>query len=121
MVLRAGAGLQVLVGLTLWSGHGYALVGMHRAIGMVFVLALWGIALLALAARRRPGLAAFVLLWGLAIAALGFTQQRILIGDLHWIVRVLHLALGLSAIPMAERLVARRGDEVRTVPAVNAA
>jgi hypothetical protein len=33
-------------------------------------------------------------------------QQAILIGDLHWIVRVVHLALGLATMPIAERLAA---------------
>jgi hypothetical protein len=41
------------------------------------------------------------------IAMLGFSQQRILIGDMHWIVRVLHLVIGLSAMPLAERLAKR--------------
>jgi ABC-type multidrug transport system permease subunit len=107
MLLRVGAGLQVLVGLTLWTGHGYSMVGMHRAIGVGFVLVLWSIALLSLAARRQIGLALVALLWGFVIAALGFTQQRILIGDMHWIVRVLHLVIGLSAMPLAERLAKR--------------
>jgi hypothetical protein len=107
MVLRVAAGLQVLMGIVLWTGHGYSLVGMHRAIGVGFVLVLWSIALLSLAARRGIGLALFALLWGLVIAALGFTQQRILIGDMHWVVRVLHLVIGLSAMPLAERLARR--------------
>ena len=34
----------------------------------------------------------------------GMTQQAILPGDLHWIVRVMHLVIGLAAMPIAERL-----------------
>jgi len=40
------------------------------------------------------------------VLAFGMTQQGILIGSLHWVVRVLHLAVGLAALPVAERLVA---------------
>jgi len=48
------------------------------------------------------------------VLALGMTQQRILIGDLHWIIRVLHLVVGIAAMPIAERLVAgQRAAPVR--------
>jgi hypothetical protein len=112
MLLRVGVVLQVMVGITLWTGHGYSLVGMHRAMGVGLVLVLWSIALLALVARQQVGLAAFALLWGFVIAMLGFSQQRILIGDMHWIVRVLHLVIGLSAMPLAERLTRRKASSV---------
>jgi hypothetical protein len=107
ILMRIEAGLQVVVGLGFWTGHWYQLVGMHRAIGMTYVLLLWVIALIALAQRRSIKLALFAIVWGLVVAALGFTQQRLLIGDLHWIVRVLHLAIALAAMPIAERLARR--------------
>jgi hypothetical protein len=71
---------------------------------VAFVLLLWDIALTALVRRVNPPLAAFAILWGVVIAGLGFSQQRLLVGDLHWVVRVLHLVVGLSAMPIAERL-----------------
>ena len=107
MLMRIEAGLQVVVGLGLWTGHWYQLVGMHRAVGMTYVFLLWAIALIALAQRRSIKLALFAIVWGLVIAALGFTQQRLLIGDLHWIVRLVHLVIGLAAMPVAEKLARR--------------
>jgi hypothetical protein len=106
MLLRLFAAVQVGVGLALWSGHGYSVVGMHRATGVLFVCLLWAIAGLALARRRQVPLATFAIAWGLGIAALGFSQQRLLPGDLHWIVRVIHLAIGMAAMPLAGALVA---------------
>ena len=108
MLMRIGAGLQVVVGLGLWSGRWYSLVGMHRTVGITYVLLLWTLAILALVQRRSTKLALASLIWGLVIAALGFAQQGILIGDLHWIVRVVHLIVGLAAMPLAERLAAAR-------------
>src|SRR6187200_1066678 len=104
MFMRIGALIQVVVGVALWTGHWSSLVDVHRTIGVLFVLALWIIAVIALVQRRSAGLAAFALLWGLIVAALGFMQQGILVGDLHWIVRVVHLVIGLASMPMAERL-----------------
>lgn len=105
--MRIGAGVQVVVGLGLWTATWYSLVGMHRTTGIVYVLVFWGLAILALAQRRNVKLALFALVWGLVIAALGFAQQRLLVGDLHWIVRVVHLIVGASAVPIAERLARR--------------
>jgi len=35
---------------------------------------------------------------------LGLTQTEILPGNLHWLIEVLHLVLGLGAIGLGERL-----------------
>ena len=62
MVLRAAAALLVILGVGFWTGHWYTLVGVHRTIGMLFVITLWAIAVLAMVQRRAVGLAAFALL-----------------------------------------------------------
>ena len=104
IVLRLLAALQVTLGIAFWTGHWYNLVGLHRMGGVLFVVTLWLIALMAMRAKRAVGLATFALAWGIVIAALGFAQQRLLIGDLHWIVRVAHLVIAMCAMPLAERL-----------------
>ena len=105
MFMRIGALVQVIVGIGLWTGHWYSLVNVHQMIGVLFVLALWTIAIIAVVQRRAVGLAGFAVLWGLLVAGLGMTQQQILPGDFHWIVRVLHLVISLASMPIAERLV----------------
>ena len=104
MFMRIAALVQLVVGIAMWTGHWYSLVDVHRTIGVLFVLALWVIAIVALAQRRSAGLAAFALLWGLVVAAVGFMQQGMLIGDLHWIVRIAHLVIAMASLPIAERL-----------------
>lgn len=104
MLLRALAAVQIVVGIAFWTGHWFGLRGLHMAVGTLFVLVLWTIAILALRAKRATPLAVTALVWGVVIAGFGMTQQGLLIGDLHWIVRVLHLATAVAAMPMAERL-----------------
>jgi len=107
MLMRIGAGVQVILGVGFWTGHWYAAVPVHMTVGSVYVLLLWAIATIALVRRRLVGLALFAILWGVAIAALGYTQQGILAGSgLHWIVRVVHLIVALAAMPIAEKLAA---------------
>jgi hypothetical protein len=102
--MRIAIALQIIVGIALWTGHWMSLAKVHMIVGLLYVLMLWGIAGIAIAQRRSTGLATFALVWGLVIAAFGMTQQGILIGDLHWIVRVMHLVIGIAAMPVAERL-----------------
>jgi len=104
MFMRAAMAVQVIVGIGFWTGHWYGLVGLHMAIGALFVLAFWIIA--AMGISRAKGLAAFAFLWGALVLAVGMTQRGILIGDLHWIIRVVHLVIGIAAMPIAEKLIA---------------
>lgn len=107
MLLRIGAGVQVVLGIGFWTGHWVTLVDLHRTVGIVFVILLWTIGMLALVRRSNALLALLAMAWSLVIAGVGFAQQSILPGDAHWIVRVAHLVIGLAAMPMAERLARR--------------
>jgi hypothetical protein len=50
---------------------------------------------------------ALAFVWGLVVVILGFTQTEILPGNLHWVIEVLHLFLGMGAIGLGEGISAR--------------
>ena len=101
--------VQIVLGLLFWSGSALALVPVHMLVGLVLVLSLWTLAGLALAARAGVGLPIVALVGGLGVPLLGVMQDRLLPGDLHWMIRGLHLLVGLTAIVLAEALAARIG------------
>jgi hypothetical protein len=103
-LLRALAAAQLVVGIGFWTGHWFGLRTLHITLGVAFVLVLWIVAGLSLREGRARALAAFALVWGVVVAALGMAQQRLLIGDLHWTIRVLHLATAIVAMVFAGRL-----------------
>jgi hypothetical protein len=104
--MRAAAAVQVVLGIGFWSGRWDGLVNVHMAIGALFVISLWIIAGIS-SARGGPGrLVGLAFVWGVVVLALGMTQRSMLVGDLHWIVRVVHLVVSLASLPIAERLVA---------------
>lgn len=103
-IVRLAGITQIVFGVLFWIGRGVTYIPLHMAIGFVVVLGLWTLALLALLARARPALVGFAFLWGLALPALGMTQATILIGPWHWIIRVIHLLMGLTALGVADRL-----------------
>ena len=103
-IVRVAGTLQLLLGALFWTGHAYSFLPLHIISGVVIVLTLWTVAVLALVARTRRGLALFGLLWGVALPAFGMQQASMLAGSLHWIIRVLHLLMGLAAMALAGML-----------------
>lgn len=94
---------QLLMGALIWAAGADALIPVHTTNGLLFLLSLWTLA--GLAVRRvaawRVALAG---VWGVLMVMLGLGQMNLITGDLHWIVQVIHLAVGLAAIAQAEML-----------------
>ncbi len=109
--LRVFVGLDGLVlitlGLLFWTGNADALRPVHIALGIALVLALWILAALAAISGVRPALVALAALWGVVVPILGLTQERLVPGDLHWLIQVLHLLVGVIAIALAQTLAMR--------------
>ena len=104
VLVSASGAIMVVLGLLFWSGNADALIPLHMLLGIVLVLLLWVIAGMALVARVNPILALVALVWGLVVPILGVTQERILPTSAHWIIQVLHLLVGLTAIALANIL-----------------
>jgi hypothetical protein len=103
-IVRLTGSVVVLLGLLFWFGRLLELLPLHMLLGLVLVAALWIIASLAIFKGVMSALGVFALGWGAAVIALGMTQDSILLGEAHWIVKALHLLLGLSVIFLAQRL-----------------
>jgi len=107
MTLRASGLLLILLGVTFWTGLALQLVPVHEFLGFVLVLSLWTLALFAARAGVSNRWVALAVVWGLVAPILGLTQDRLLTGDWHWTIQVLHLLIGLGAIGQGEGLVVR--------------
>jgi len=105
-VIRLAALVLIVLGALLWAGASGGLLAAHVLVGLLLVLALWTLAILAALAQTRTGTAALAVAWGLVVILLGITQPGLLPGDAHWVIRVLHLLVGLAAVAMAEVLAA---------------
>ena len=117
ILLRLSIVTQLVLGILFWTGHAYPLLPLHMAVGLVFVLSLW--ALTGLAAKRGAPLPAVLtgVVLGLAVLGLGGMQTQLLPGDYHWVIRVLHLLLGMGTMGFAESLAKR----IAAAPAARAA
>jgi hypothetical protein len=97
--IRLGGLAALALGLLFWSGRSYELLNVHMGLGVLVVVALWG--LVAICLRRGAanlGLIAAATIWGLVTLVLGIGQNSILVGGYHWIIQTAHLVMGLGAI-----------------------
>lgn len=107
---RASGLTQLALGLLLWSGN-MALLSAHIPNGFLFVLLLELQAGIAAWAGVDWRLVVFAVFWGLFVPVFGMTQSTVLPGDLHWIVQVAHLLVGILVMGLADRLA--RGTQSR--------
>ena len=118
VLLRVSGLLQIVLGLAFWTGNLLNLIPLHMLIGLVFVLALWVLAVLAALNRVNLGFVALALVWGLFVLILGMTQVQLLPGAAHWVIEVLHLLVGLAAMGLGGRLA--RMSKQALAPALSA-
>jgi hypothetical protein len=99
--------IMIVLGLLFWTGNALTLIPVHMLLGMTLVLLLWTQAVLAARAGAGTSLVALGLVWGLVVVALGMMQNRLLPGEFHWVIKVLHLLVGIATIGLADRLAGR--------------
>ncbi len=104
MLVRITGVLQLILGLLIWAEGMRNLVTLHIYIGLLLVISLWVMAAAGARLGAPIGLAAALALVGLVVVWSGMTQASLLPGDLHWIVQIVHLLLGMAAVGMAEAL-----------------
>jgi hypothetical protein len=104
MVLRVAVLAALVLGILFWAGNADNLVLVHMGIGILVVISLWvmGIAQGLQGGSFGFALATFVV--GFFVLLVGLFQTRWLIGPNHWIIQVIHLLLGLSAISLGEMI-----------------
>ena len=107
MVLRVVVLLALILGLLMWFGVGGALVPVHMLLGILVVLSLWVLGGFAFTIKGGVGLGIGAIVWGLIVLLFGLNQRTILVGDLHWLIQVIHLLLGLAAAGLGEAIAGR--------------
>jgi hypothetical protein len=119
MVMRLLVLIVLILGILFWTNvAGGALVVLHMGLGILIacLLVILG-GFIAIVKERNIVLALTALGVAICMVALGLRQQSILPDSpLHWIIQVVHLLLGLSALGTAE-MIARHYKRLRVAKA----
>ncbi len=114
MVLRISVLVALVMGIVFWTGNADNLQPIHMLIGIIVVLSLWVIGLAQGLMKGSFGLAVATFVLGLVLAIVGLYQKDWLPGSAHWVIQVIHLLLGLSAIGLGEMIYARTRKRLKT-------
>jgi uncharacterized membrane protein len=107
-VLSLAGLISLISGLLFWTGTALTLITLHMLLGFLAVGALWVIGVAqAFAPRGSWVIAACALIVGSAMIVIGMMQSSLLPGEYHWIIQVIHLALGLLTIGIGHMAAAR--------------
>jgi hypothetical protein len=102
IILRICYVAILLLGILLWTGNFDGLKPVHMLIGIVIVLGLWATGVALVMRGGSPGLAGACLVLGLIVLYVGLNQEQWLTGSAHWVIQVVHLALGLATMGLTE-------------------
>ncbi len=103
------AGFFALIsGLLLWTGAALNLISMHTMLGLLAVGTLW---VLGIAQAISTGgswmLAGVAVIVGGMMIVIGWNQASILVGEFHWLIRIIHLTLGILTVGVGHMAAAR--------------
>ena len=96
----AGLG-ALLLGLTVWI-TGINIVAIHMLFGLTLTLSLLILSsiMVLTGGMRVLGLAGII--YALIVPVFGVTQDALLPGDWHWLIRVAHMLVGLGALTLIQ-------------------
>jgi hypothetical protein len=106
-IVRIGVLVELALGILFWTGNADSFQIVHIIIGILVVLSLWTLGIAQGLQGGSFGLALATFVVGFLLALVGLFQARWLIGSNHWIIQIIHLLLGLSAIGLAEMISGR--------------
>ena len=107
-VLSLAGLLALVLGLLFWTGAALNLISMHMLLGLLSVGALLVIGIgQAFAKGGSWTLSVCALVVGALMIVIGMNQASLMVGDLHWVIRVIHLLLGLLTIGLGHMGAAR--------------
>ena len=103
-IVRIGVLIQLVSGILFWTGRADNFQLAHIIIGILVVLSLWTLGIAQGLQGGSFGMALATFVVGFFLTLVGLFQTSWLIGPNHWIIQVIHLLLGLSAIGLAEMI-----------------
>ncbi|GHO62293.1 hypothetical protein KSC_011850 [Ktedonobacter sp. SOSP1-52] len=96
----------LLLGLAFWLFH-IDLLNVHMLFGFIVTLSLLGLGIAMLFSRGLRLLGIISIIYAPILPVFGMTQDTLLIGDLHWLIRVAHMLVGIGALVLIGLIGAR--------------
>ena len=107
-VLTLAGSLALISGLLFWTGAAVNLITLHMLLGFLAVGSLWVIGLAQAFGQGSSWMIALcALIVGAGMIVIGMKQSSLIVGEFHWVIQLIHLALGLLTIGLGHIAAAR--------------
>ena len=112
-ILRiAGLGALVL-GLLIWFAQ-LNVISIHMLFGITVALTLLIVSLIAVFTRGMRLMGGIGIVYAFILPTFGLNQDLLLIGDLHWLIQIAHMLVGIGALALAGLIGQRYRNVMRT-------
>jgi hypothetical protein len=99
-ILRIAGTVALVLGLLIWTLQ-LDSINIHMLFGLIVTIALLGISFLAAFTRGLRMLGIIGIVYAFILPLLGVNQETSLIGNLHWLIQVIHMLVGIGALAYA--------------------
>jgi hypothetical protein len=100
-ILRIAGSVALVLGLLIWAFQLDNITNIHMLFGLLVTLALLVISLLAAFTRGLRLLGIIGIVYAFILPLLGVNQETLLIGNLHWLIQVIHMLVGVGSLALA--------------------
>ncbi len=100
LITRLALIATLVLGLLFWI-FGVSYITLHMILGITGAAGLLVLGVAAVSTRGMRLLSVGSIVYAVILPVFGMTQERILVGDLHWLIRTAHLLVGLGAMGVA--------------------
>ena len=102
-IARAAFMVTMVLGLLFWITQ-LNLISFHIVFGITGVLSLLVLGAVAVFTRGTRLLGEVGMVYAVFVPVFGLKQSMILVGDLHWLIQVAHLLVGIGAMVLAQQI-----------------
>ena len=101
----AGLG-ALLLGLLFWIAN-IDFISIHILFGLAVALALLALSIVMFFIRGTRVLGVIGIVYALILPVFGLRQATLLVGNVHWLIQVLHLLVGIGALALIQAMSTR--------------
>ena len=102
-IARVAFVATMVLGLLFWITQ-LNLISFHILFGITGVLSLLVLGTVAVFTRGTRLLGVVSMVYAVFVPVFGLRQSMILVGDLHWLIQVAHLLVGIGAMVLAQQI-----------------
>jgi hypothetical protein len=116
-ILRIAGSVALVLGLLIWAFQ-LDIINIHMLFGLIVTLVLLVISFLAAFTRGLRLLGIIGIVYAFILPLLGVNQETLLVGNLHWLIQVVHMLVGLGALAYAGTISVRYRRLRQTNPSI---